>query len=73
MKVISDEEMVCLSLSRVVQLFPRLSDGEWDCCADRAALPLPPPPPPLTDLLFSGNRDAKWMSHVSAAWRPFAA
>lgn len=41
MKVISDEETVCLSLSRVVQLFPRLSDGEWDCCADRAALPLP--------------------------------
>lgn len=54
MKVISDEEMIWLSLSPVVQLLPRLSDGEQDCCADRAlpALSLSLSPPPCTDLLF---------------------
>lgn len=69
-----------LSLSPVVQLFPRLSDGKWGCSADRDTPhpkpPPPPPPPPFfplrTDLLFQQNRDAKWMSGASAARNPFA-
>lgn len=51
MKVISDEETVWLSLSPVVQLFLRLSDGERGCCAD----PLPPPSSSPYGFIVSGE------------------
>lgn len=51
MKVISDEETVWLSLSPVVQLFPRLSDGERGCCAD----PLSPPSSSPYGFIVSGE------------------